>query len=589
MAGGKETPRQKMIGMMYLVLTALLALNVSKAILDAFVAIEENIQVANVNEYGRGEEKRQDLKAVAEDKSVPETQKKAQKLMEVVKKIDKMTAENIKLLDDLKLEVLKKCGEKIEQAGPENIITTKYSEKEPLKPTRMNLMKVDGKDKYDEPMEVMGIAEDIKKPKGEGMKMWDAYHKFRKDLCELIASSSSVPAANGEKGKNYSFKDPNVRDFKDYADIRKKMAKAIATVSQDDQEALIKIYSSLTKQEIADMHEGELKDVHWLGRTFDHSPSVAALASLSSLQKEILTARADAVALVRSRVGGGEYSFNKILPIAYGPSLINQGEEAEVQVLMAAFDSDKQPIVTVSGGSLKGPAADGKQAISARGSGAEVRLSGTITILNKSGIPKSMPWEHTIKVMKPSGTVSLPDMNVLYRAYDNKVEGVASGYDETVLTGTGVTLSKAGGKGGYIGRVNTTGREATITIAGRNNITKKTETLGKFPFRVMNLPAPSLYLGNIGNGSTESSSTVKAITFLRAGYPPEIPLNVTFDVGTWEVSVSGAPRSIQGSGKMLSAEAMSLIKQAKPGSTVSITAKFKGPTSGFTACSVKIK
>ena len=49
MAGGKETPRQKMIGMMYLVLTALLALNVSKSILDAFVAIEENIQISNLN------------------------------------------------------------------------------------------------------------------------------------------------------------------------------------------------------------------------------------------------------------------------------------------------------------------------------------------------------------------------------------------------------------------------------------------------------------------------------------------------------------------------------------------------------------
>ena len=47
MAGGKETPRQKMIGMMYLVLTALLALNVSKQILDAFVAIE----VARLKKY----------------------------------------------------------------------------------------------------------------------------------------------------------------------------------------------------------------------------------------------------------------------------------------------------------------------------------------------------------------------------------------------------------------------------------------------------------------------------------------------------------------------------------------------------------
>ena len=44
MAGGKETPRQKMIGMMYLVLTALLALNVSKEILDAFITINKGLE-----------------------------------------------------------------------------------------------------------------------------------------------------------------------------------------------------------------------------------------------------------------------------------------------------------------------------------------------------------------------------------------------------------------------------------------------------------------------------------------------------------------------------------------------------------------
>ena len=49
MSGGKETPRQKMIGMMYLVLTALLALNVSKEILNAFVIIEEGLNTTNVN------------------------------------------------------------------------------------------------------------------------------------------------------------------------------------------------------------------------------------------------------------------------------------------------------------------------------------------------------------------------------------------------------------------------------------------------------------------------------------------------------------------------------------------------------------
>ncbi|MEQ9304436.1 MAG: gliding motility protein GldM, partial [Marinoscillum sp.] len=47
MAGGKETPRQKLIGMMYLVLTALLALNVSTTIIDKFVFLDDSLVRAN--------------------------------------------------------------------------------------------------------------------------------------------------------------------------------------------------------------------------------------------------------------------------------------------------------------------------------------------------------------------------------------------------------------------------------------------------------------------------------------------------------------------------------------------------------------
>ena len=53
MAGGKETPRQKMIGMMYLVLTALLALNVSKEILDAFITINNGLETTLVTFDGK--------------------------------------------------------------------------------------------------------------------------------------------------------------------------------------------------------------------------------------------------------------------------------------------------------------------------------------------------------------------------------------------------------------------------------------------------------------------------------------------------------------------------------------------------------
>ncbi|WP_162416420.1 type IX secretion system motor protein PorM/GldM [Cyclobacterium roseum] len=49
MAGGKETPRQKMIGMMYLVLTALLALQVSNQILQKFILINDGLERTSTN------------------------------------------------------------------------------------------------------------------------------------------------------------------------------------------------------------------------------------------------------------------------------------------------------------------------------------------------------------------------------------------------------------------------------------------------------------------------------------------------------------------------------------------------------------
>ena len=48
MGGGKETPRQKMIGLMYLVLMALLAMNVSKEVINAFVTLNDKIETGNV-------------------------------------------------------------------------------------------------------------------------------------------------------------------------------------------------------------------------------------------------------------------------------------------------------------------------------------------------------------------------------------------------------------------------------------------------------------------------------------------------------------------------------------------------------------
>ena len=48
MAGAKETPRQKLISLMYLVFITMLALNVSKEVLDGFGQMYVKISDANL-------------------------------------------------------------------------------------------------------------------------------------------------------------------------------------------------------------------------------------------------------------------------------------------------------------------------------------------------------------------------------------------------------------------------------------------------------------------------------------------------------------------------------------------------------------
>ncbi len=574
MAGGKETPRQKMIGMMYLVLTALLALNVSKSILDAFVAIEENMQQANLTELARGDEKEAALVEVSTDKSNQVAMAKAKKLLEAVKQIDDLAAAEIKKIDDLKFEILEACGEDMKSiAKPESIVTIAYSKERPLKPTRMNLEFVSGKDKYDDPMRIMiGAETDIKKPDGKGMIMFNDLKKYRDAVVQVLAGSQVATDTSGNVTtvKKFKFTSPDISKYKDQTElgvlVRKEIKKQ-GTVNEDDVDDIIEIYRGLTKIEYSEVH-GE-KGVHWIGKTFDHSPSVAAIASLTSLQKDVLAARARAVNRIRMRVGGGEYSFNKVMELAYGPEVVNQNEEFEVQVLMAAFDTDKQPEVTYNGEKVTN-VRDGKGYVKVKAGSSNMTLSGTVAIRKKNGDLTTREWSKEIVVMKPSGSIELPEMNMLYRGYPNKVNATASGYPTTNLSASGASVSKSGE--GWIVKPAGRGKTATLSVSGRT-ADGKSVTLKSMQFRCSNLPDPELYWGGVKNGGKASKSQTK----LFAKYPPEIPLNASFSIVKWECQVPGAQgKPPGGPGSNISA-ATNLLRAAKPGSQVSFICTVVGP------------
>ena len=125
MAGGKETPRQKMIGMMYLVLTALLALQIKDTVLEKFVLIDEGLKSSNAT-YEQSnsasvvgiQKAYQDLGAAEKDKPV----------VDAAAEIRLETQEILSYIEQLKDSVGFYSGEKEEDGTYSRAKLKKYEE-----------------------------------------------------------------------------------------------------------------------------------------------------------------------------------------------------------------------------------------------------------------------------------------------------------------------------------------------------------------------------------------------------------------------------------------------------------------------------
>lgn len=103
MAGGKESPRQRMIGMMYLVLTALLALQVSNQILQKFVLINDGLERTSKNYILKNEFAVESIKGTVEQQG--NNQKDIPKV-KIAEELRKKTAEVFNYLESMKQEVI---------------------------------------------------------------------------------------------------------------------------------------------------------------------------------------------------------------------------------------------------------------------------------------------------------------------------------------------------------------------------------------------------------------------------------------------------------------------------------------------------
>ncbi len=546
MAGGKETPRQKMIGMMYLVLTALLALNVSKQVLEAFAAIEDNTQRSNENLYFKGEESKSTLIEEVETLNKPKDKAKKAKIktyLSIITKLDKETGKMIRFIDDIKFKLLTEAGEEYDKNSPklkdkEFIIWSKYDYKEPVKPIRFNLFKVEHKDNFDVPMntlvgsEIGSITSDL------GMDLWGNFKKLRKSMVEIAGTYDEGIGPDGKK-KSWKLKVGDINKFDDSKDLQKQLSKMMIAsgnkVNPEDLSTLQLVYELMSKNEFAEYGDDKA-NIHWLGRTFDHAPLVGALASLSSLQNDVLQAREKLIALLKSKVSTGDFSFNQIEAFVAGDAVVTSGGELNLKVTMAAYDSDKNPTVVINGG---GSQETGKGIVNikkiATGNG-EQTISGSVTILSKSYIPYTKNWEHKYVIVAPQGSISLPEMSVLYTGWDNKIVPVVAGSVSSDINVIGGTKRKTswnldGSKyDGYFVNVSPGAKKVTIQLTGKDK-DGKTKNMGTFNYKVKPFPNAQVsgttiskstgFIANVGLGA---DSPFTGITFnVTGGTVDDVP------------------------------------------------------------------
>lgn len=566
MSGGKETPRQKMIGMMYLVLLAMLAMNVSKQIVYAFVTLNDKLatsEQALVNNsdgiYGSFDKKM----ALPQDRPVVEPwMNRAHDVRDMANRLSHyllMETSNVIFEDE---------------GAYWHIDTTDASGKAYtyLKP----LMGIEGKDKFD------GAARLFIEDKARGEKLHSSLLMYRDSVCQIMATYTK---GKGKTAQSFSFTptfDGNsLVKFDHHGNITddSELRTALATVNVEDTVAIMKVYKALSIAN--ELHDHDGNPVNWATYTFDHAPVVASAAIITALKVDVRNIETLAGEHFLSKVDVQDFNFNKIEPLAFAAKgYINQGDSINLSVMIAAYDSTENPIIRygVDADTIaeNWKQINGKIALSGDTPGTH-KVKGVIMVKKRGElVPK--PWDFSYTVGAPMGVVAQPEMRVLYQGYANVVEGTASGFpsDMVSLSGSGCSLS-ASGNGRYVAKVSRGTRNASISVSGKK-ADGSSVSLGKFDFVVRPMPAATVYFGKTTTGGTAPYAVARNASGIRVAYDPSIPLtNVKFSISGGTVMVAGLPgKGSVTSGGKFDSKAKGLLRQAR-GKTVSIQVKYKGP------------
>ena len=512
MAGFKETPRQKMIGMMYLVLTALLALNVSNEILDAFVIVDESIVDTYDNFSTKVEGLQNDFAA-----QYSQDQEKVKPYYDKSLVSQKLSKELILFIDSVKFTIVAETeGITIDSA------------------MNLPLENIKAKDNYDVSTTILIGGESFKN--GLGYELKDRIEKYKAEMLLLVPEKDRL---HFKMGLNVD------GEYRDASNLKQDWVQHnfYHTILAANVTILNKIKNDIrnTEYDITNhLYQGiTLKDFKFTTISAKILPKSVFLFPGDDFEAEIIIAAVDEKSkpVVDYVMGATHWDDNLI------NSAVNiKGDSGIVRLKIPT--GNKQP--------------------------REYSFAGRI------GIPKPNSSEIEYKyfssgfiLAEPSANVAATKMNVFYRGVDNPINISAAGIPESKLDYSITYGFIKNTKDGLVvqGLKDKKVQEVTVNVYSKSGEKK---SLGKQLFRVKDLPDPIVKVRGMKKGERISKQAFLANPYLLSTLPEYVNFKFDYKVTsfTMVITKSGDTFEEKSTSGMLTAKMKGIIQNSRKNSMI---------------------
>ncbi|RLG28068.1 hypothetical protein DRO03_10690, partial [Methanosarcinales archaeon] len=462
-----------MIGMMYLFYTALLALNISAEVLNAFVIVNEGMERTVENFGSKNALLYNDFRAQYEMNPT-----KVNDYWNAAQNVQTETNKLIEQIEDIKNQV---------------VGWTEYSNRK-----------------------ARDVEYEYKDDHGDSHV---GHKKFPKDVpLEWIKNkgNNTSPmnvllgtAEDGTGGEATKLK----KSFKDYK----------ATITKLLGKDTIGLKLGLHTPDNVYNHHAGIKQ-NWEMNTFDHTVLAADLVLLNKYITEVRNIEFEIIKRLYSQISAKDFKFDKInAKVIPHANIVLSGEEYQADIFVAAYSTSDTPTVILkpgldSVGNANLLAMEGTTVLNTAnqgvvqyttktGSTGDFTYAGVIKVKQPDGTFKTYDFNSAYSVIKPSATVSADKMNVVYRGLDNPMSASAPGFtiDAVRLSSSGGGHLTSKGGGHYFFKPTKGGKNKKVTFSVSATKDGKTTSLGRFEYRIKNLPSPVIRIAGKSEGKIAKS------------------------------------------------------------------------------------